>query len=66
MLAVELLERLEIRLGVVHVSYSPAYRNIGLSLTAISPFTCVHDTILIYGNLLSLQEDSHHPMRCFP
>ena len=37
MLAVELLQRLEVALASSTSSYSPAYMNIGLSLTCYSP-----------------------------
>jgi hypothetical protein len=47
-------------------SYSPAYRNIGFVTHRILSFASVHDTFLIYSNLLSLREGSHHPVQYFP
>ena len=66
MLAVQLLEFFKVSLRIVDtlvVAYVQEHRVV---THRIFSFASVHDTFLIYGNLLSLQEDSHHPVECFP
>jgi hypothetical protein len=65
-LAMQLLQHLEVCLGIVYALVLASVQEYRVVTHRILSFASVHDTFLIYSNLLSLREGSHHPLQCFP
>jgi hypothetical protein len=65
-LTVQFLQSVEVCLGVIDILVLACVKEHRVVTHRVLSFASVHGTFLIYSNLLSLQESSHHPVQCFP